>query len=58
MLAWFTLSLEKRSHVLDNFDELIKEFQACFGDIDSVRTVINTIQRLPMHATSHGMNRP
>jgi hypothetical protein len=33
--------------VLEDFEEFIKEFQACFGDTDSVRTAINKIRRSP-----------
>ena len=45
-LAWFAPLLEKKCPILDNFDEFIKEFQACFGDTDSMRTTINKIRRL------------
>ena len=45
-LAWFAPLLEKKSPLLNNFDEFIKEFQANFGDTDSVRTVINKLRRL------------
>ena len=45
-LAWFAPLLEKKSPLLHNFDEFIKEFQASFGDTDSVRTAINKIRRL------------
>ena len=45
-LAWFAPLLEKKFPILDNFDEFIKEFQACFGDTDSMRTAINKIRRL------------
>ena len=45
-LAWFAPLLEKKCPILDNFDEFVKEFQACFGDTDSMRTTINKIRRL------------
>ena len=45
-LSWFAPLLEKGSPVLQDFDAFIKEFQACFGDTDSVRTTINKIRRL------------
>ena len=45
-LAWFALLLEKESPLLNNFEEFISEFKACFGDTDSIRTTINKIQRL------------
>ena len=45
-LAWFAPLLEKQSPLLEDFDGFIKEFQACFGDTDSVRTAINKIRRL------------
>ena len=45
-LAWFAPLLEKKSPLLNNFDEFIKEFQANFGDTDSVRTAINKLRRL------------
>jgi hypothetical protein len=38
--------LEKTSLLLNNFEEFIKDFQACFGDIDNVRTTINKLRRL------------
>ena len=45
-LAWFAPLLEKKCPILDNFDEFVKEFQACFGDTDSMRTTINKIRRI------------
>ena len=45
-LAWFAPLLEKKSPILENFDTFINEFQASFGDTDSVRTTINKIRRL------------
>mgnify|MGYP000134899051 CR=1 FL=1 len=45
-LAWFAPLLEKESPLLNNFEEFISEFKACFGDTDSVRTTINKIRRL------------
>ena len=35
-----------RKKVPLNFDEVIKDFQACFRDTYSVKTIINKIQRL------------
>ena len=45
-LAWFAPLLEKQSHLLQDFDGFIKEFQESFGDTDCVRTAINKIRRL------------
>ena len=45
-LAWFAPLLEKESPLLNNFEEFISEFKACFGDTDSIRTTINKIRRL------------
>ena len=45
-LAWFAPLLEKNSPLLNNFEEFISEFKACFGDTDSIRTTINKIRRL------------
>ena len=45
-LAWFAPLLEKESPLLNNFEDFIKEFQASFGDTDSVRTAINKLRRL------------
>jgi hypothetical protein len=42
-LSWFAPLLEANSLLLNNFEEFIKEFKACFGDTDSVRTTINKI---------------
>ena len=45
-LSWFAPILEKQSPLLNNFEEFISEFKACFGDTDSIRTAINKIRRL------------
>ena len=45
-LAWFAPLLEKESPLLNNFEEFLSEFKACFGDTDSIRTTINKIRRL------------
>ena len=45
-LAWFAPLLEKESPLVNNFEEFLSEFKACFGDKDSIRTTINKIQRL------------
>ena len=45
-LAWFAPLLEKESPLLNNFEEFISEFKACFGDTDSIKTTINKILRL------------
>ena len=45
-LTWFTPLLEKESPLLNNFEEFISEFKACFGDTDSIRMTINKIWRL------------
>ena len=45
-LAWFAPLLEKESPLLNNFEEFISEFKACFGDTDNIRTTINKIRRL------------
>ena len=46
-LALFALLLEKESPLLlNNFEEFLSEFKACFGDTDSIRTAINKIRRL------------
>jgi hypothetical protein len=45
-LAWFAPLLEKNSPLLNNFEEFISEFKACFGDTDSIRTAINKVRRL------------
>ena len=31
-LVWFAPLLGKNSHLLNNFEEFISEFKACFGD--------------------------
>jgi hypothetical protein len=43
-LSWFAPLLEANSPLLNNFEEFIKEFKACFGDTNSVRTTINKIR--------------
>ena len=43
-LAWFALLLEKESPLLNNFEEFLNEFKACFGDTDNIRTAINKIR--------------
>ena len=45
-LSWFTPLLEANSPLLNNFEEFIKEFKACFGDTDSVGMAINKIRTL------------
>ena len=40
-LAWFAPLLEKESPLLNNFEEFLSEFKACFGDTDNIRTTIN-----------------
>ena len=45
-LAWFAPLLEKKSPLLNNFENFISEFKASFKDTDSVKTAINKIQRL------------
>ena len=45
-LAWFAPFLEKNSPLLHDFEDFIKEFQAKFGDKDSVRTAIKKLRRL------------
>jgi hypothetical protein len=45
-LSWFAPLLEANSPLLNNFEEFIKEFKACFGDTDSVKTAINKIRTL------------
>ena len=45
-LSWFAPLLEKNSPLLNNFEEFIKEFKACFGDTDGVSTTINKIRTL------------
>ena len=42
-LAWFAPLLENESLLLNNYEEFISEFKACFGDNDSIRTTINKI---------------
>ena len=43
-LAWFTPLLEKESPLLNNYEEFLREFKACFGDTDNIRTTINKIR--------------
>jgi hypothetical protein len=45
-LSWFAPLLKANSPLLNNFEEFIKEFKACFGDTNSVRTGINKIRTL------------
>ena len=46
-LAWFAPLLEKESPLLNNFEEFLSEFKACFGDTDScIRKAFNKIRRL------------
>ena len=45
-LAWFAPLLEKQSSLLNNFEEFITEFKACFEDTDSIRKEINKTRRL------------
>jgi hypothetical protein len=45
-LSWFAPLLEKNSPLFNNFENFMKEFKACFGDTDSVRTTINKIRTL------------
>ena len=45
-LAWFAPLLERHSPLLEDFEGFVKEFQANFGDTDSMRTVVNKIRRL------------
>ena len=53
-LSWFAPLLETKSPLLNNVEEFIKEFKACFGDIDGARTIINKIRTLRQgdHQTS------
>ena len=44
VLPWFAPLLEKHSPLIEDFDEFIKEFQANFGDTDSMRISINKIR--------------
>ena len=39
-LAWFAPLIRKRSSLLQDFDSVIEEFKASFGDTDSVPTSI------------------
>ena len=45
-LAWFAPLLEKESPLLNNFEEFLSEFKACFEYTDIIRTTINKIRRL------------
>ena len=38
--------LDTNSPLLNNFEEFIKEFKACFEDIDSATTTLNKIHTL------------
>ena len=44
--SWFATLLETNSPLLTNFKEFIKEFKACFEDIDSATTTLNKIHTL------------
>ena len=48
-LAWFVPLLEQESPLLNNFEEFISKFKACFGDTDNVTMAINTIWRQGDH---------
>ncbi|CAG8732113.1 5345_t:CDS:2, partial [Dentiscutata heterogama] len=55
-LAWFAPLLEKQSPLLENFTELVREFEATFGDSDKSRTAANKIRKLtqgPRPASSY-----
>ncbi|CAG8529141.1 13676_t:CDS:2, partial [Racocetra persica] len=45
-LAWFTPLLEKQFELLEDFRELVKEFEAMFGDADKSRIAANKIRKL------------
>jgi hypothetical protein len=45
-LSWFAPLLEANSPLLNKFEEFIKEFKACFGDMDTLRTIIDKIRTL------------
>ena len=45
-LAWFAPLLEKYSTLLEDFEGFVQEFQANFGNTDSMRKTINKIRRL------------
>ena len=45
-LSWFAPLLERNSTLLEDFDGLITEFEATFGDADKVRTAANKIRKL------------
>ncbi|CAG8757098.1 23693_t:CDS:2, partial [Cetraspora pellucida] len=45
-LAWFAPLLEKQSELLDDFDTLVKELEAMFGDADKARIAANKIRKL------------
>ena len=42
-LSWFAPLLEKKSPLLNDFEEFIKEFTICFVDRNSVRSTINNV---------------
>ena len=42
-LSWFAPLIQTNSPLLNNFEEFIKEFRACFRDTDGARTTINKI---------------
>ena len=43
-LVWFAPLLERHSPLLEDFEGFINEFQANFGETDSMRTAINKIR--------------
>ena len=45
-LVWFAPLLERHSPLLKEFEGFLNEFQANFGDTDSMRTFVNKIRRL------------
>ena len=45
-LSWFAPLLERHSPLLEDFERFVNEFQANFGDTDSMRTAVNKIRRL------------
>ena len=45
-LSWFAPLLERHSPLLEDFEGFVNEFQANFGDTDSMRTAVNKIRRL------------
>ncbi|CAG8671483.1 16180_t:CDS:2, partial [Cetraspora pellucida] len=45
-LNWFAPLLEKQSPLLETFEDLVKEFEATFGDSEKSRTAANKIRKL------------